>query len=108
MRAGLVASLLAAALAAAPACSNDYDKFGLIDDPDASAGGSGGSAGSSTGGSAGTSAGGTGGNTGGSAGSPCGSGQKLCGSSCVADDDPSTGCAEASCDACTVANGTAT
>jgi hypothetical protein len=56
-------------------------------------GGAGPSGGTSTGGV------GTGGSTG---GSPCGTGQKLCGASCVPDDDPQTGCAQASCGPCPV------
>ncbi len=35
-------------------------------------------------------------------GSPCGSGQKLCGTDCQANDDPALGCADPSCDPCTL------
>jgi hypothetical protein len=58
-------------------------------------GNAGGNAGASNGGA------GVGDSTG---GSPCGAGQKLCGVDCALDDDPQTGCAQASCAPCSLPN----
>jgi hypothetical protein len=65
--------------------------------------------GGDTGGSGGTSASGGTSGTGGMAGSGggnCNPGQKPCGSNCVPDNDPTTGCAQASCNACPNQNAT--
>jgi hypothetical protein len=107
------------ALVAALGCTHDFDKFSSPDVPDQ--GGNGGNAagvGAVGGllGSAGAvgSAGvfGTAGDSGsagtagsaGSAGGACPTGQKRCGMDCVSNDDPATGCAAPSCDACSTAN----
>jgi hypothetical protein len=73
---------LLAALASVGACTNDYDQFDLTGGKD-------------------------GGATGGAGGDAGGAGTKPCGASCVPEDDPQTGCAQPSCDACAVANATA-
>jgi hypothetical protein len=122
--------LLIAAAALLGACTNDYDQFDLTG---GDGGGTGGGAGSSgvgggssgqagsggvagsgggTGGGAGSGGVAAGGATGGGAGSgggsgECGAGSKACGGSCVPADDPATGCAQASCEPCSVANATA-
>jgi hypothetical protein len=110
-------------------CTHDYDQFSSPDVPgqggnagnSGAAGGSLGSAGAAGNagvvgnagalGSAGAfGGGGTSGNggTSGSAGSAgtssCPGDQKLCGGACVPNDDPTTGCAAASCEACSTAN----
>jgi hypothetical protein len=109
------------ALGVSSSCTNDYDKFDLTGSPDG-----GGNGGTTTGGAAGSSASGGGGSSGATGGvgggtggvgaaggvggssGTCGSGMKPCGSNCVPDNDPATGCAAASCDPCTIANGTPT
>lgn len=117
-------------------CTNDYDKFD-VNAANGGNGGTGGLGGSTSGGTSGAGtggSGGTGGNggsggvvigggggtggsgaTGGTSGAGggggvsggCGTGLKLCQSNCVPDDQPATGCADASCSPCAIANGTA-
>ncbi|MFO0568421.1 MAG: hypothetical protein U0263_22355 [Polyangiaceae bacterium] len=69
-------------------------------------GGSSGSGGSSASGGA-TGGGGASGSGGGSGTGGCGANQKLCAANCVSVTDPATGCAGASCSACTLPNATA-
>jgi hypothetical protein len=54
--------------------------------------------------SAGTGGAGTGGSAGSAGTSACDLGQKPCGTSCLPNDDPATGCAAASCDPCSSQN----
>lgn len=125
----LGASLLASVLVLA--CTNDYDAFEFTDTGGSSGGGSGGSGGGSGGsggsinlgggggsrgsinlggggsggGTGGVPTGGGGGTGGGSGGTPsCAANQKLCGTQCVATNQPQTGCAAQSCDPCAIAN----
>lgn len=123
LRPGL--TVFALCLAAVAACTNDYDEFAFSEFTGGSAGsgatgGSAGAGGAITGGTGGAITGGTGGiitggtggtagtaGTAGSAGSAgCASGQKDCGGTCVATDDPAFGCGATGCAPCAIANAT--
>jgi hypothetical protein len=106
---------VALVLVIASGCTQDYDQFSSPERTPGTGGNSGGFGGAvgnaGASGSAGAfgsgGAAGTEGNSGtsGSAGtSACNAGQKLCAGACIASNDPATGCAEASCDACSSEN----